>query len=182
MQQRINAHRYVLKGSTWFLSNRCAREQDCALKTDSTMMTFHLRSLLACALVVGQRVLATYAQRDWKRDVGWDGTTVDISAIGDILYYSSAADVQVCTPTLNQMLAHFLILQKRHTGGVYVCTGANWSGRCAYAINPLNACVILRSDHDLTWADSLWSFGPDACTQCESMHSAYYSRRHQCLT
>ncbi|OCL05642.1 hypothetical protein AOQ84DRAFT_224656 [Glonium stellatum] len=62
-------------------------------------------------------------------------------------------------------------LQKRTVGGIYLCTGENWSGTCGYAVQPVcysgqcdtaseiaAHCVILTSP----WLRNIGSFGPDA--------------------
>ena len=58
--------------------------------------------------------------------------------------------------------------QKRKVGGVYVCSGTNWSGKCGYAVQPLDTCVVLGSD----WKDEIASFGPDSCTMCFGAYSS----------
>ncbi|KAI0346650.1 hypothetical protein BDW22DRAFT_789809 [Trametopsis cervina] len=79
---------------------------------------------------------------DWKYAVGWDGTILPSEAIG--------------TP------ANATHLQKRTVGGVYICVDINWGGRCGYAVQPLNTCIVLGSD----WNKQISSFGPDPCTRC----------------
>ncbi|KAI0747213.1 hypothetical protein C8Q80DRAFT_1180084 [Daedaleopsis nitida] len=49
-----------------------------------------------------------------------------------------------------------------NVGGVYICTGTNWSGTCGYAVQPVNACIVLGSD----CKNKIASFGPDQCTMC----------------
>lgn len=54
--------------------------------------------------------------------------------------------------------------RRYQTGGVYVCTEANWEGICDYAVLPLNQCFDLA----MMWVGEIAGFGPDqsnfACT------------------
>ncbi len=56
------------------------------------------------------------------------------------------------------------IERRYQTGGVYVCTQANWSGICVYDVLPLNQCFDLA----MMWAGEVAAVGPDqgkfACT------------------
>ncbi|TFK78445.1 hypothetical protein K466DRAFT_606978 [Polyporus arcularius HHB13444] len=54
------------------------------------------------------------------------------------------------------------VLEKRNVGGVYICSGTNWSGSCGHAVQPLDTCIVLGSD----WKNEIASFGPDSCTMC----------------
>ncbi|KAJ7579019.1 hypothetical protein C8J56DRAFT_334765 [Mycena floridula] len=96
-------------------------------------------------LAVTVAASAISAQKDWKHALGWDGTTSDPSSIG------------VPVETANKSLQ---TLQKRTIGGVYICTGAGFTGRCGYAVQP-EGCIRLGSD----WARQVQSLGPDDMTQ-----------------
>ena len=49
-----------------------------------------------------------------------------------------------------------------NVGGVYICDGTDWTGKCGYAVQPLDTCIVLGSD----WKKKIASFGPDQCTIC----------------
>lgn len=63
--------------------------------------------------------------------------------------------------------------QKRNVGGVFICTDINWGGRCGYAVQPVNECIVLGSD----WDKQISSFGPDQCTECTA-YACVSSSRH----
>ncbi|TAQ88274.1 hypothetical protein B7494_g3385 [Chlorociboria aeruginascens] len=49
------------------------------------------------------------------------------------------------------------IIQKRESGGIFICTDIDWSGTCGYAKQPLGVCIVLTSPYK----DTISSFGPD---------------------
>ncbi|OCL04904.1 hypothetical protein AOQ84DRAFT_299935 [Glonium stellatum] len=59
-------------------------------------------------------------------------------------------------------------LEKRTPGGIYICTGANYSGTCGYAVQPFNTCIELTSP----WYHNIGSFGPDQGALCRLTISA----------
>ncbi|TKA34910.1 hypothetical protein B0A54_13873 [Friedmanniomyces endolithicus] len=63
-------------------------------------------------------------------------------------------------PTPHSLLARSGLL-KRASGGVKLCTGANYSGICDYVVWPLNECIALND-----YAGHTLSFQPDAGTEC----------------
>ncbi|KAI0703274.1 hypothetical protein C8Q76DRAFT_754412 [Earliella scabrosa] len=54
-----------------------------------------------------------------------------------------------------------------NVGGVYICDGTDWTGKCGYAVQPLDTCIVLGSD----WKKKIASFGPDQCTICHAYAS-----------
>ncbi|KAK6336841.1 hypothetical protein TWF718_009629 [Orbilia javanica] len=51
-------------------------------------------------------------------------------------------------------------LEKRTSGGVYMCIDANWKGDCGYKVHPLDSCVQLGSP----WYHQISAIGPDQLT------------------
>ncbi len=60
----------------------------------------------------------------------------------------------------NKLKRHIIeneIDRRYQTGGVYVCTEANWNGICVYSVLPLNQCFDLA----MMWVGSITAVGPD---------------------
>lgn len=148
----------------------------------STLLSFTYISVLA-ALVVATPA-ASDSATDWKYSVGWDGTVLDASAVGDAVgpanFTASEAashlEVRFPPPVLHYADATPLS-QKRTVGGVYICDDVHWGGKCGYAVQPLYTCIKLGSD----WNKKISSFGPDPCTFCYGA-SGPFSIRVQILT
>lgn len=115
----------------------------------STLLSFTYVSVLA-ALAVATPAAGDSAA-DWKYSVGWDGTVLDASTVGDA--------VGPANFTVSDAASH---LEKRTVGGVYICDDVHWGGKCGYAVQPLYTCIKLGSD----WNKKISSFGPDPCTFC----------------
>ncbi|TKA38112.1 hypothetical protein B0A54_11126 [Friedmanniomyces endolithicus] len=75
------------------------------------------------------------------------------------------------SPTPHSLLARSGLV-KRATGGVKVCTGANYSGSCDYVVWPLNECIALND-----YAGHTLSFQPDAGTDCFLMQGRCNSEK-----
>ncbi|KIJ45934.1 hypothetical protein M422DRAFT_250723 [Sphaerobolus stellatus SS14] len=47
--------------------------------------------------------------------------------------------------------------RRRTIGGIYLCTGENWTGTCGYSVQDLGTCIVLGDD----WNNRIVSLGPD---------------------
>ncbi|KAL7271889.1 hypothetical protein RUND412_005331 [Rhizina undulata] len=82
----------------------------------------------------------------------------------------SAAALAVAAPTTSPNPSVVFVatsdhrpeLERRATGGIYICADINWGGKCVYAIQPLRTCIDFGND----WNDIVSSFGPDSGTSC----------------
>ncbi len=59
-------------------------------------------------------------------------------------------------------------LEKRTPGGIFICTGENYSGTCGYKVQPFNQCIVL----DSPYYHNIGSFGPDRGALCRLTTSA----------
>ncbi|MCJ1423977.1 hypothetical protein MMC29_001864 [Sticta canariensis] len=53
-------------------------------------------------------------------------------------------------------------LEKRTPGGIYLCTGSNYTGTCGYKVQPFNTCINLTAPY----LRNIGSFGPDKGALC----------------